>query len=96
MLDITTVFVTQRKLKRLDVLETLKKLIVDGTYIDPIEILQTDDGKLELHDGHHRLAAYYLCGRFQLEDWEYILLPMNSTRPRFGTVKGLIERTGIK
>jgi hypothetical protein len=92
-MNILNILVTQRRLKRLEQVDGIVKSIQNNEYIEPIDILQGVDGTLVCEEGHHRLAAYYLAGKEQLEDFEYNLLYAESYRPHFGSVKDLIDRS---
>lgn len=50
------------------------------------------DGEIQIHDGHHRMAAYWLAGRKELERHEFLLLHQeNYPKPRFGKIRELIS-----
>lgn len=50
----------------------------DGKDVRLINIARFENGRLFIHDGHHRIAAIYLGGRkyitdkeFKIQDWKY-------------------------
>ncbi len=56
-----------------------------------ITLVQCEDGEVQVHDGHHRLVAYWLSGRRNLQRHEYILLQQdNYNRGRFGKIEKLL------
>ncbi len=63
--------------------------------IPPVLLSEDDDGTVQVEDGHHRVTAYWLAGRERLEPYEYILIPRERRRPRFGGVADLLARVGL-
>lgn len=68
------------------------ELVMIGQRIEPITLSQFEDGTIQVDDGHHRLAAYWLVGRRELYPYEYELLYRDNYKPRFGKVKDLVKR----
>lgn len=91
-MKIETIKVTQRKLKRKEQLQDLIKSIQNNEYIEPIILHKQPDDSVHCIEGHHRLIAYYLAGKHELEDYEYELILADNEKPCFGTVKNFIER----
>lgn len=90
---ITSIYVTQRKLKRAEQMPGMLKAIGDGKVLPPIRITEFDDGSFQVEDGHHRLMAHWLSGREELDDGEYVLFYRDEPgRHRYGCVKELYER----
>lgn len=91
-MDLSKLFVSQRKLRSPGQLCALIRSIRDGARVPPILVTEDDDGSMQIEDGHHRATAYLLSGRKKLESHEYVLMPRERRRPRFGRIKDLIER----
>lgn len=94
-MDITSLFVSQRNLRRPGQLPALVRAIQNGEEIPPIRLSEADDGTVQVDDGHHRAAAYWLSGRMELEEHEYELLFTARPRPRFGRIPDLLRRSGL-
>jgi len=95
-MNILDVLVTQRKLKRKELLPVLVEAIKNNEYIEPIDILKDSNGRYIIENGHHRATAYVISGRDKLEDYEYNVLYADSERPVFGSIKDLMDRTNGK
>jgi hypothetical protein len=91
-MDITSLFVSQRKLRNPAQLAALVRAIRDGDPVPRIRLAEAEDGTLQVDDGHHRLVAYRLAGCTWLERHEYVLVQSNRRRPQFGHVGDLIAR----
>ena len=91
-MDITELFVSQRKLRHPGQIPALVQAIRDGDYIPPIRLAEDEDGLIQVDDGHHRIVAYWLSGRTKLERYEYTLILTDRQRPRFGRVADLVQR----
>jgi hypothetical protein len=89
-MDITQLYVTQRKLRQPEQVYAIVESIHNGDYIPPILLSETDDGTVQVDDGHHRVLAYWVAGRTELVKNEYILVLTNRLRPRFGRVIDLL------
>lgn len=95
LLPIKGIFITQRKLNRPEQLPEIMASISLGAAVEPITLSKFEDGSIQVDDGHHRLVAYILCGRSSLNDDEYVLLPRDNYKNRFGTIQDLVSRTPI-
>jgi hypothetical protein len=93
-MDITTLFVSQRKLRQPEQLPALIQAIRDGDYIPPIRLSEAEDGTIQVDDGHHRIVAYWLSGRTCLKQHEYVILT-DRQRPRFGKIADLLRRANL-
>lgn len=91
-MDLSILFVSQRKLRSPGQLRALISSILAGDPIPLILLSEDDDGSVQVEDGHHRAVAYVLSGRERLETHEFILLPRERRRPRFGRITDLILR----
>jgi len=92
-MNISNIFTTQRKLKRIDQLPALLKTIEEGGVVPPLRLSEFEDGSIQLEDGHHRFMAYWLSGRQELEEHEYELTYKDENhRVRFGFVTDLFDR----
>ena len=94
-MDIAQLYVSQRTLWRAEQVPALVEAILNEEDIPPIRITESEDGTLQVHDGHHRIVAYNLAGRTRLEDYEYELSYTARHRPRFGQVADLMKRCGL-
>ena len=91
-MDVLSIHVCQRKLRNPGQLRGMVEAIASGDYLPPIMIACDEDGSLSLDDGHHRLAAFWLAGFCELRRQDYLLLPKDRYRPRFGSVQDLLSR----
>jgi hypothetical protein len=89
-MDITKLFVSQRKLRQPGQVPALVEAIRNGDYIPPVRLSEAEDGTIQVDDGHHRIVAYWLSGRTKLERHEYTLILTDRPRPRFGRVADLL------
>jgi len=86
MLSINDLFVTQHEIRNRVQLSRMVEFVKDGGFftinclskhqsrgkVSPlIEVTSFEDGRLFLHDGHHRAAAIVLGGREFLDSTEY-------------------------
>lgn len=93
-MNILEILTTQRSLNRKSQLHNLVIAIKNNEQIEPITIFKTISNELILHNGHHRLAAYFLAGRKDLYSYEYELLYKDECKfPVFGTIKNFIGRS---
>jgi hypothetical protein len=92
-MDLTKLFVSQRRLRTPEQVRGLIESIDRGDLLPPILLSEDDDGTIQIEDGHHRATAYWLAGRIRLEFHEYLLLPRERRRPRFGRIPDLISRS---
>lgn len=95
-MDIATLYVSQRKLRRAEQIPALIEAIQNGDYISPIRISEAEDGTLQIDDGHHRAVAYWLSGRKRLERHEYDLVLTDRHRARFGFIPDLLRRCNLE
>jgi hypothetical protein len=95
-MDITKLFVSQRKLRHPGQIPALVEAIRNGAYISPIRLSEAEDGTVRVDDGHHRIVAYWLAGRRELERHEYTLILTDRPRPRFGRVADLLHRANLQ
>lgn len=91
-MDLQTLYVSQRRLRNPGQLPRLIAAVCASDPLPPILISEDDDGSLQLEDGHHRALAYVLAGRARLERGEYVLIPRERRRPRFGRLVDLAVR----
>jgi hypothetical protein len=91
-MDITQLFVSQRKLRRAGQVPGLVRAIRDGEPIRPIRLSEAADGTVQVDDGHHRAVAYWLAGRSRLGRPEYTLVQTDRPRPRRGCLADLVAR----
>jgi hypothetical protein len=94
-MDITNLFVSQRKLRQPGQIPALVEAIRNGDPVPPIRLSEAEDGTVQVDDGHHRIVAYWLSGRTTLKRHEYTLIQSDRPRPRFGHAADLLLRTGI-
>ena len=67
----------------------------EGSCLPRITLSRSEDGSIQVEDGHHRVVAIWLAGRRQLAKHEYLLLEKDQWRPRFGKVTDLLARCEI-
>lgn len=94
-MDITTLHVSQRTLRRAAQIGVLVAAIRNGEFIPPIRVSEAEDGTLQVDDGHHRVVAYWLSGRTHLDRHEYTVFLTDRPRPRFGYIPDLLKRCKI-
>jgi hypothetical protein len=94
-MDITQLFVSQRKLRTPGQVPALVAAIQQGDGIPPIRLSEAEDGTVQVEDGHHRIVAYWLSGRRRLQRHEYTLILTDRPRPRFGRVADLVRRASL-
>jgi hypothetical protein len=73
-MDVTKLFVSQRKLRQPEQVASLVAAIREYGHVPPIRLSEAEDGTVQFEDGHHRLVAYWLSGRTRLEPHEYVLV----------------------
>lgn len=91
-MELSTLFVSQRKLRAPGQVAALMACVRSGEPLPPILLSEDDDGTVQIEDGHHRATAFWLCGRARLEAHEYLLFPRTRRRPRFGRLADLVAR----
>ncbi len=95
-MDIATLFVSQKKLRRVSQIPGLVQALLSGEEIPPVQLREDEDGSVQVDDGHHRLVAYWLSGRENLARHEYRLFLAAPFRPRFGGIADLATRMGLE
>lgn len=88
-MHVLDIWLSQRNLKRAEQIPALVEAILSGEVLPKILLSFDEDGSIQLEDGHHRLMAYWLAGRERLEPYEYLLIPTERKRPRFGKIVDL-------
>jgi len=93
-MQIAEIYMSQRKLRRVAQIPAMvNTLEIDGC-LPRVTLSRSQDGSIQVEDGHHRLAAIWLSGRTELEEDEYLLLEKEQWRPRFGRIQDLLARCG--
>jgi len=70
--------------------------ILAGGLLPPIILFESDDGVVQILDGHHRATAYWIAGRRILAYGDFLLLLEPETwRPRRGSISQLVEHEGL-
>ena len=91
-MQISTIYVSQRRLRRAAQIQSMIETLEAGGYLPPITLSRSRDGSVQIEDGHHRLCAVWMTGRDELREHEYLLLEKDQWRPRFGRIMDLLER----
>jgi hypothetical protein len=92
-MDITRIWMSQRGLRRAGQIPAMVETLKRGDELPRITLVRGGDGEVQLHDGHHRLTAFWLAGRRELQRHEYLLLEQDRYhRPRFGRIDSLLKR----
>lgn len=86
---IMDIWVSQRKLQRFHQVREMVNTLYIGGLLPKITLICCEDGCIQVQDGHHRLMAYWLSGRLELEPHEYILIQKDQDRPRFGKITSI-------
>ncbi len=87
-IQIDELWMTQRKLRNPEQIPIMVSDVREIQALPPVEILELEDGSLEINNGHHRCIALHLAGIQHLEYGEYILLPVaQSWKRRCGKIK---------
>jgi len=81
---IENLIVTQNSVRAPDSIEKLVEVARKGGKFTGICLFSFPDGKIFLHDGHHRVVAIFMSGRMHLEPDEYVII--NSTYDDINTV----------
>lgn len=91
-MDIEKIWMSQKNLKRAgQIPEMMAKL----DELPPIDLIESEDGEIQVDDGHHRLMAYFLSGQKTLNNSQYILVQKPQWRARIGKIGNLAEWSGI-
>lgn len=90
-MNILDLWFTQSRLNRISELDTLIDLVRSGSkFKTRIELQETEDGEIQIHNGHHRILAMFCSGKWVLEQEDYIL-EIGNFKPRFGKVASFSE-----
>lgn len=93
MVKLQAIYVTQRKLRNVNQLTQMLKAIANEDILPQIRLAEFEDGTIHVEDGHHRCISYWLSGRKELLDHEYILIQKGlQDRVRFGKIADLWKR----
>ena len=92
MIEIKNIWISQKNLKRAG---QIPKMMSELESLPPIELSETEDGGIQVDDGHHRLMACYLSGQKVLENWQYTLTQKAQWRARIGKIYDLAKWSGI-
>lgn len=90
-MQIAQIWMAQRSLRRVEQIPAMIEALKTGGDLPRIILLRSEDGEIQVQDGHHRLVAYWLAGRESLGRYEYILLEGDQYRPRRGKIERLLE-----
>lgn len=88
-MQIARIWMAQRFLRRAGQIPAMIEALHEGDVLPRIILLHTEDGEIQVQDGHHRLVAYWLAGRRTLNKHEYLLLEGDQNRPRCGKIERL-------
>ena len=92
-MDLGSIFVSHWKLRNPSQVPGMVEAILAGELLPPIVLFECEDGVVQILDGHHRAAAYWISGRGALFYGEYVLLLQPDLwRPRRGPIAGLVAR----
>ena len=87
-MEIEKIWICQKNLKRSgQIPEMMSKL----RELPPIELAETEDGEIQVVDGHHRLMAYYLSGQRFLTSDQYNLTQKTNWRAKIGKIDVLLR-----
>lgn len=70
-MDITNLIPTHNTLRNMDTLKFFIEKVQEDYGFGIIRLVETEDGKLYIWDGHHKLVAHYLCGKDDLPDYMF-------------------------
>ena len=91
-MQISEIWVSQRKLRCVGQIPSMVQALEEGGCLPRITLSRSEDGSIQVEDGHHRLTAIWLTGRRWLTKHEYLLLEKDQWRPRFGKLTDLMAR----
>lgn len=92
-MHLSTLFVSQRRLRNPDQITALVEAIRNNEPIPPVRLSEHDDGTIQLEDGHHRATAFWIAGIRKLNPQHYLLFPVSDRpRPPFGTLPAFVSR----
>ena len=89
-MEIMQIWMSQRNLRRAAQIPAMVQTLKEGGLLPRIVLCRTEDGLVQVEDGHHRLAAIWLSGRTELERHQYLLLEKDRWRPRCGKITNLL------
>lgn len=92
MIQLNSVYATQRTIKRPDQILGLIQELQEGGNIPLIDISEDSDGDYKIENGHHRAIAYYLLGYEELDHRHYQLVGA-SKRSKVLLLKDLVIKT---
>lgn len=95
-MQIADIWMSQRNLWRAAQIPGMIAALEAGECLPALCLGRAEDDSIHVEDGHHRLMSIWLTGRKELEDYEYILIETERSRPRFGKIVDLAVRCGIK
>lgn len=80
-MNILNLTISQQGFRSIPQIEGMVRFVAEGGFFtlatlkDPrlISIVEFEDGRRFIHDGHHRIAAIYLAGRKELREDEFLL-----------------------
>lgn len=91
-MDITQIWMSQKNLRRAGQIPAMVKALQQGQQLPRIILVRSEDGEVQVHDGHHRLTAFWLAGRRRLARYEFLLLEQEQYhRPRRGKIERLLH-----
>lgn len=88
-MEIMRIWLSQRNLRRAGQIPAMVEAILNGDILPRITLILDEEGEVQVEDGHHRLCAYWLAGRLELEDHEYLLVTKDRWKRRCGKIDGL-------
>lgn len=94
MIDINTLFCTQRSLKRFEQIPEFIDIINNDGFLDTGELIELHldtQNRLVINNGHHRAAAIFLSKRQYLDIREYRIICKATTRPITMPIKDLVN-----
>lgn len=71
LLAIPTLIPTHNELRSRETFDYFVEQIRAGVKSSPVILTRFEDGKIYVHDGHHRLCAMLNCGIYYLDEVEY-------------------------
>jgi hypothetical protein len=94
-MNINDIYVTQRTLRCPEQVPAMVTAIEQGDPLPLVVLSEFEDESIQIEDGHHRCLAYWLSGRRDLGQVEYLLVQRelrNNHKRRFGFVSDLHRR----
>lgn len=90
-IGIGSLFATQRRFNRLAQVWPMVLSLSAGDRFPLVQLHRVEDGRIIINDGHHRLLAFWLCGRQELYAGEYDLIDVDCVRPCVGLFIDLVQ-----